>query len=141
MSPDTTRARQRDLDSPWIDLREQEREADMGILDRPTPQPTTRSGKPRCQEIFTFYMSGWPHSKQCDRCATVGDRCKQHSPEAKTARQEASRQKEESSWNHRKVEIHSHSLLRALREIANGHNDPMTLARDVLERTGLGRGS
>jgi hypothetical protein len=63
--------------------------------------------------------------------------CKQHDPEAEKARDAVRREREmaeartrERQWK-RPLEYRD-----ALREIANGHNDPRTVAREALEQWG-----
>ena len=50
------------------------------------------------------------------------------------ARQEAAERKYRDETNKRQVQWHGSLFLAALRQIADGHNDPRSLAREVIEK-------
>lgn len=96
--------------------------------------PTTRSGHPRCQEVVQAYWTNWPSFHQCERRAKVDGRwCKQHDPEAVKAREAERTAKWNADMATRRVELAGQRFLNALRQIADGHNDPRTLARDTIK--------
>jgi hypothetical protein len=79
----------------------------------------------------------WPSHYQCSRARGHGPDglyCKQHVPENAQARREQSRKNWEMKWDRemrpQRERVH---FRKALEDIANGHNDPMTLAKQVLE--------
>jgi hypothetical protein len=84
-------------------------------------------------------------SSQCRRKNGHGPEgawCKQHDPQASAAKKQASAAKKaarHAAWKReldqkaRDVEFASESK-NAIRAIAEGHNDPMTLAREILAR-------
>lgn len=106
--------------------------------------PSYRAQKPdfsRCAKIV--HGGGWG-GKQCSRKAVCdpdenGDptTCKQHSHAAKEslrAKQKAAYDAETAKWRER----HAAPKMRAaLEKIADGHNDPRSIAREVLD--GLGK--
>lgn len=85
----------------------------------------------RCaKEIYSNH-----HSRQCPRKRTVGDYCWQHDPAAEARRAEAS----EAAYRAKVAAIDRPYKQReayrdALRKIADGHNDPCALAREVLAK-------
>ena len=93
-----------------------------------------KDGKtPRCQEQVCTYQGMAAHWHQCYRSAKVGDRCRQHDPAAVKARDEARTVKynrEQRVWL---IRVSGHRFLDVLRQIADGHDDPGTLARDTIK--------
>jgi len=88
---------------------------------------------PRCQADVTRYIGRWPNFGQCCRAATKGsDFCKQHHPEAVEARRREATERERERWNVRRVELWGGRFKAALEKIAEGHNDPRSLAEEVL---------
>lgn len=102
-------------------------------------RPTDRVGRPRCC-ASVHQTHGWGFA-QCARIGKFKDNgglwwCAQHEPEnaakrkAETAaRQDAAYKKSQREWRYGSRGI---MLRNALREIANGHNDPRSLAVEVL---------
>ena len=73
---------------------------------------------------------------QCNRPRGYGPDeayCKQHDPAAKEARNK----KSEAVWNERynkeRYSIHGRNFFDALKKIADGHNDPRALAKEVIK--------
>lgn len=60
--------------------------------------------------------------------------CKQHDPDRVKARQDESRQAYRDKVNKLQVQWYGATFLAALREIEAGHNDPRTLAREVIAK-------
>jgi len=97
-------------------------------------RPLNDKGQPQCQARVTYYIGNWPHGKQCDYRAKVGEFCKIHDPkkiEQKAAERDAIAAEK---WKHRRKEIHGSTFFKALEKIAEGHNDPRGLATEVLEK-------
>lgn len=94
-----------------------------------------RDGKtPRCQK-WVYSRDGWGRSHQCSRSAKVdGTWCRQHDPKAAKRRLEERAARYETEWQRRRLEIAGPRFHAALRQIAEGHNDPGALAREVLEK-------
>jgi len=59
--------------------------------------------------------------------------CKQHDPVAVSARREASNRKFHDKANAMQVQWHGPRFLKALRLIAEGHNDPRAVAREAVD--------
>lgn len=88
----------------------------------------------RCCE--TVHRQGDWISTQCNRKRGYGpDKayCKQHDPEAVKARREASEAKYNAEFNKRRYEWYGKTFFVALEQIANGHNAPRTLAREMID--------
>ena len=90
-------------------------------------------GRPRCFETVHYYVSNWPHTKQCSRAAKVGDYCKQHDPCTVAKRRAKADAKYEAAWQVRRKEIRGPKMFEALKEIADGHNNPRLLAWETIE--------
>jgi hypothetical protein len=90
----------------------------------------------RCAELV-WTNDRWPTCNQCTRKRGHGPDglyCKQHDPAAVQARrEEASRAYQEKMDRQNRPFRERVHFRRALEDIANGHNDPMTLAKQVLE--------
>lgn len=89
----------------------------------------------RCCEEVTFYIGSWPHNKQCSRKRGHGPEgayCKQHNPETQKIRRDASYAKWLEGHKREMVKMYGPTFLKALELIAEGHNDPRTLARDTI---------
>ncbi len=106
-------------------------------------QATLKDGSMRCMERVSYYVGNWPCSKQCDRKAVVtedrGDGkevhfCKQHSTEEEKKRDAKRAVKEDASTKKWKHEVYGSSAIARLRAIAEGHNDPRTLAKEFMEK-------
>jgi hypothetical protein len=90
----------------------------------------------RCCEEVTTYNNGWPSYYQCNRkCGYGPDKayCKQHDPDAVKARQAALTAKYNEKNNQERYKWHGRSFFKVLEKIANGHNDPRTLARETID--------
>lgn len=82
----------------------------------------------------------WPNERgaipsQCARKRGHGPEgafCKQHDPAVKAERERKQREKYEAERERQRPKWHAHKFLKALREIAAGHNDPRSLAIEVL---------
>jgi hypothetical protein len=88
-----------------------------------------------CYEVFSSERGVMHH--QCANRRNAGpDKayCKVHDPEAVKARAAASDRKYRDETNRQQVQWHGSSFLAALRQIADGHNDPRSLAREVIEK-------
>jgi hypothetical protein len=91
----------------------------------------------RCADSV-YSGSVWRGSKQCSRKnghGPDGAFCKQHDPVALAAK----RVEEDAAWKRELDQKHRESAFiaeskDAIRAIAEGHNDPMTLAREILAR-------
>jgi hypothetical protein len=91
----------------------------------------------RCADTVSS-GSIWHGSKQCSRKnghGPDGAFCKQHDPQALAAKRVARDAAWRREWDQkaRKSAFTSESK-NAIRAIAEGHNDPMTLAREILAR-------
>lgn len=93
-----------------------------------------------CQEVFSGTMR---HFYQCGRKRGHGPGlayCKQHDPEAVKAKREAKERENQARWAAEKAARDKAQRVRvkfpeyeaALKAIAEGHDDPRTLARNVL---------
>lgn len=60
--------------------------------------------------------------------------CRQHDPEMVDARKKESSRRADAAWQKRRIEIYGHTFYRALKEIANGHNDAKGLAIEILNK-------
>ena len=87
-----------------------------------------------CEEVWS--NERWPRATQCSRKrghGPDGAYCKQHDPEAVKARQAASDAKYNAEFNKRRYELHGRKFFDVLKVIADGHNDPRTLARETID--------
>lgn len=79
--------------------------------------------------------------RQCSRKPANGERyCKHHTPEAIQARRDANSkrwQERAEQEKRRNMRWHGAPFIAALREIAKGHNDPRSLAHEVLQANGF----
>ncbi len=101
------------------------------IQDRKTYDKFMRDGKkPRCQERVSD-AGGW-RWYQCRRSAKVGEYCKQHDPVAVAEKAKARKVKSDIEWLETRKKIAGPRWHDVLRLIANGHNDPRTLAVEAL---------
>lgn len=77
-----------------------------------------------------------PGGYQCTRPRGHGpDKayCKQHDPAAVAARREKSQRKYYDEMNKKQSQWHGPKFLAVLRKIADGHNDPRSIAREAIE--------
>jgi len=89
----------------------------------------------RCCTEVTTYMGRWPSSHQCSRKRGHGPGkayCRQHDPEVVKARQEKADRENRIRWNRERMKWHGPIFYKALEEIVAGHNDPRSLAKEVL---------
>lgn len=80
--------------------------------------------------------TGWVRTRQCSRKRGHGSEgafCKQHDPAVKAARQAEADRKNRKRWRERAREFSGPRFLDALRQIAAGHNDPRTLASEIVD--------
>jgi hypothetical protein len=91
----------------------------------------------RCADSV-YLGSVWHGSKQCSRKnghGPDGAFCKQHDPVALAAKRVAEEAAWKREWDQKARESAFTSESKAaIRAIAEGHNDPMTLAREILAR-------
>jgi hypothetical protein len=98
----------------------------------------------RCAERV-YGGDAWSGAKQCSRKnghGPDGAFCKQHDPEALAAKRvalAAKRAARDAAWKQewdkkRQESAFAAESKDAIRAIAEGHNDPMTLAREILAR-------
>lgn len=72
---------------------------------------------------------------QCERKRGFGPDeayCKQHSPEAQANRNAKSDASYKEKRRNQRIEWYAPRFLNALQQIADGHNDPRTLAKDII---------
>ena len=89
-----------------------------------------------CAEVA--YPPSWQH-RQCTRKrghGPDGAYCKQHDPDAVRAKRLAQQEKWEKEWAASRLDArhkaHAPAMLAALRQIAEGHNDPRELAAGIV---------
>lgn len=82
----------------------------------------------------------WSLSYQCRRAHVRDGFCKQHHPDAEAARRAKSHARwqeqfaaDQKRWSAVEFGAHAAKLYAALKAIADGHNDPRTLAREAIE--------
>lgn len=86
-----------------------------------------------CEEVYGNQTRMF---SQCGRKRGYGpDKayCKQHDPEAVKARQASQERKYYDEMNKKQSQWHGPKFLAVLRKIADGHNDPRSIAKDVIE--------
>jgi hypothetical protein len=89
----------------------------------------------RCCEEVTRYIGGWPHYGQCARKRGFGPDqayCKQHDPEAAAKRRAEVEAREWARYNKSRLEWAGPRFFAVLEKIANGHNDPRSLAQEAI---------
>lgn len=89
----------------------------------------------RCCEEVTRYIGNWPHSGQCARKRGYGPDgayCKQHDPEAATKRRAEVDEREAARWRKQRLEWAGPCFYAVLKQIADGHNDPRSIAREAI---------
>lgn len=89
----------------------------------------------RCCEEVARYIGGWPHYGQCTRKRGYGPDeayCKQHDPEAAAKRRAEVDEREAVRWRKQCLEWAGPRFYAALKQIADGHNDPRSLAADTI---------
>lgn len=85
-----------------------------------------------CEEVHSH--DGWRYH-QCGRKrghGPDGAYCKQHDPVAVAARKEKSEAKHRAAYRSDMQRAYGPTFLAALREIAEGHNDPRGLAQEIV---------
>ena len=90
----------------------------------------------RCCVEVTSYVGRWPKQNQCNRKRGHGPDeayCKQHDPAAKAARDALLAAKANERHQQWRIEMAGKRFLVVLRQIANGHNDPRTIAAEVIK--------
>jgi len=93
----------------------------------------------RCRADVMYYEGNWPRNKQCDFKPRPGSKyCGIHNPEKVAERRAAVRARDEAKWakelEARKFGRVGKRLMAALEQIRDGHNDPRSLAAEVLEK-------
>lgn len=74
-------------------------------------------------------------SCQCSRKRGFGPDglyCKQHDPDAAARRKAETEAREQRQWASRMIEANARRMALALRQIADGHNDPRGLATETI---------
>lgn len=107
---------------------------------KPLPWQAVKVDETRCR-ASVYVKIGTSSFTQCSRKPVEGGRyCRVHTPDAvaaraiaATARYEANRRAERKQA----IAWHGAKLVAALRSIAAGHNDPRTLAAEVLDEEGF----
>lgn len=87
----------------------------------------------RC--VATVKGAGW-HYCQCSKKRGYGPDeayCKQHDPAVIEARVQKKLERYHQRWNQERYKIHGPTFYAALKKIADGHNDPRTLAKEIIE--------
>lgn len=90
-----------------------------------------------CEEVSPSGVSSLTMFRQCNRKRGFGpDKayCKQHDPEARKARQAERDRKYYAKANQDRYKWHGPEFFDVLEKIANGHNDPMTIAKEIIEK-------
>lgn len=97
-------------------------------------------GKPpdltRCCQEVQVYPGNWPSYHQCRRPRGHGPEqayCKQHDPAAAETRRAALTARSKEKWDKRRYELYGKQFFDALKQIADGHNDPRTLAKETIK--------
>lgn len=104
------------------------------------PKGMKPSFKHCCAEV-TVYIGNWPQRYQCKWKRGHGPDqayCKTHDPAKVEARRAAADARYNEKYNKERVNIHGGAFLKALQEIADGHNDARGLAREVIDRFNAG---
>ena len=92
----------------------------------------------QCSVEITPYIGNWPQKpRNCRRKGTVevdGEwYCAQHDPQAIVRKAEEREAEYQRKWRVRRIERYGPRFYAVLREIAEGHNDPRTLAIETLK--------
>jgi hypothetical protein len=90
----------------------------------------------RCAYEVDNSYNNWPSYAQCSKkptCGPDGIFCKIHDPEYIAEKNRKRDEKYKADWNKRMIELGGKKFYEALVEIRDGHNDPRTLAREVLQ--------
>ena len=110
----------------------------MGYQERYGAWAGNPAGKPpdrtRCCAVV-YSRERWSRAYQCERPrghGPNGDYCKQHDPAAQAARDAKARAREAEAALKWRKEVYGPRFYDALLAIANGHNDPRSLAIEVL---------
>lgn len=88
-----------------------------------------------CEEVWPNERGPIPH--QCRRKAGFGPGgayCKQHDPAFVKARAAAANAKDAARRRAERPKWYAREMLEALRQIADGHNDPRTLAAEIVKK-------
>ncbi len=94
-----------------------------------------RKFDPACCKAGFWSNERWSRYSQCSRKPVIDGWCKQHSPEAEEARERQRKERadaEQRKWDRAFSRPRDYET--ALQQIADGHNDPRTLAREALEK-------
>ena len=87
-----------------------------------------------CENVWPAGRFMFPH--QCNRARGHGPErayCKQHDPEYIADKRRVEAAKHEAAMEMRKIEWAAHGMFAALRQIADGHNDPRALAKETIK--------
>lgn len=98
---------------------------------------------PRCAQCVPDRSTNWPIYQQCEKVGKVQTEdgywwCNSHSPEA-CAKRKAKRAESDAKWladfqARVRGPAQMAAMRKALEEIRDGHNDPRTLAKEVLDK-------
>lgn len=86
-----------------------------------------------CANLRDKYQPG---GYQCTRKRGFGPDeayCKQHDPEAVKSRAIAAQEKSDRQWRARRIELAGQRFFSVLKQIADGHNDPRSIATEAIE--------
>lgn len=91
----------------------------------------------RCVCPVSFRDAGWTRKMQCTRKPGHGPDglyCKQHSPEAVEARVKAQDERHKQRMSEWRPRWCATAMLKIIRQIANGHNDPRGLCSEFMRK-------
>jgi hypothetical protein len=95
----------------------------------------TKPDYTRCCEEVGDTSTRWPSYHQCSRKRGFGPDqayCRQHDPAAVEERRKAAEERSNQDYNRWWLGVSSPRFRDALKQIAEGHNDPRGLAQEVL---------
>ena len=90
----------------------------------------------RCCVKVRDGSSRWPHYYQCSRKnghGPDGAYCKQHVPDVVAKRDEERRERELARYRKQQMEWAGPRWFNVLKQIADGHNDPRSLAKEAIK--------
>jgi len=88
-----------------------------------------------CEEVTPNERGGFAHSHQCRRARGYGPDnayCKQHDPEVAQKRYANAKARADAKWHVQRLEWAGPTFYAVLKQIADGHNDPRTLATKTI---------
>ncbi len=97
----------------------------------------TKPGFTRCCESVTRYVGRWPQHAQCSNKRGHGPDqayCKTHDPARVAARKEESDKRYRAKVDKWRFEAYGKSFYDVLVQIADGHNDARSLAKETISK-------